>query len=89
MLLECCDHCYCHSKNSYNFCLPINIFEPPCENLLYKFYFSHKYSLITYFFAHGLVWFIRSRCQKITLCIQHAGYERLDQRSFSRSPAMW
>ncbi len=35
-----------------------------------------------------LVWFIRSRCQEITLHTQNAGCERLVQCSFSQSPAM-
>ena len=38
--------------------------------------------------SFGLVWFIRSHCQEITLCTQNAGYEKLDQSSFSQSPAM-
>ncbi len=36
----------------------------------------------------GLVWFIRSYCQEITLHTQNAGCERLVQHSFSLSPAM-
>ncbi len=38
-----------------------------------------KYLQSTYF---GLVWFIRSHCQEITLHTQNAGYERLVQHSF-------